>query len=78
VPPLVIGTAIGNLLTGTRFEADATLRATFAFVLHDFLNPLGLLSGLVGFQTLPMPSVGAQFRHSFVGYRTDCHVRDVK
>lgn len=54
VPSLVFGVAFGNLLLGTPFHFDETLRFEYEGGLLGLLNPFALLTGLVSVAMLTM------------------------
>ncbi|MBT5374696.1 MAG: cytochrome d ubiquinol oxidase subunit II [Rhodospirillaceae bacterium] len=54
VPSLVFGVAFGNLLLGTPFHFDDTLRPFYTGSLFELLNPFALLCGLVSLTMLMM------------------------
>jgi len=54
VPSLVFGVAFGNLLLGTPFHFDDTLRPFYTGSLLELLNPFALLCGLVSLSMLAM------------------------
>ena len=47
VPALVMGVAVGNVLTGVPFSIDETARITYTGNLLGLLNPFALVAGLV-------------------------------
>ncbi|GGC73948.1 cytochrome d ubiquinol oxidase subunit II [Undibacterium terreum] len=59
VPPLIFGVAFGNLLLGTPFNYDDTMRVTYAGNFFGLLSPFGLLSGILSVAMLAMH--GASF-----------------
>lgn len=59
VPSLVFGVAFGNLLLGTPFRIDDTLRIFYEGSFFGLLNPFALLCGLVSVAMLVMQ--GANF-----------------
>ena len=54
VPPLIFGVAFGNLLLGTPFNYDDTMRVTYHGGFFGLLNPFGLLSGVLSVAMLAM------------------------
>ncbi len=54
VPSLVFGVAFGNLLLGTPFHFDDTLRPFYTGSFFELLNPFALLCGLVSLAMLMM------------------------
>ncbi|MFZ6649559.1 cytochrome d ubiquinol oxidase subunit II [Undibacterium sp. TJN25] len=59
VPPLIFGVAFGNLLLGTPFNYDMTMRVTYFGNFFGLLSPFGLLSGVLSVAMLAMH--GASF-----------------
>jgi cytochrome d ubiquinol oxidase subunit II len=54
VPPLIFGVAFGNLLLGTPFSYDTTMRVSFSGSFFGMLSPFGLLSGALAVAMLAM------------------------
>ncbi|MES2073546.1 MAG: cytochrome d ubiquinol oxidase subunit II [Pseudomonadota bacterium] len=54
VPPLIFGVAFGNLLLGTPFNYDMTMRVTYSGNFFGLLSPFGLLSGILSVAMLAM------------------------